>query len=187
MTVKLPLAAPLALGEKTTVNEVLWPEFSVTGSVSPPKLNPVPLAVTAETVRLDPPLLVKVSDKLELLPSCTLPKPTLVGFAVSAPRVTPVPESGMLKVGFEPLDVMAMLPLAAPLPVGANITVNDALWPALNVKGKAKPLRVKPLPVRVARETVRLDAPELVRVADCVWLLPTWTFAKPMLLGLATS
>ena len=33
--------------------------------------------------------------------------------------------------------------------------------------GKAKPLIVKPLPVRVACETVRLEPPELVKVADC--------------------
>ena len=150
VTVTLPLAALLALGENTTANEVLCPEFSVTGGVSPLKLNPVPLAVMAEIVRPDPPLLVKVSGKLELLPSCTLPKPTLVGFAVSAPCVTPVPESGMLKLGFEPLEVMVMLPLTAPLPIGVNTTVNDALSPALNVRGKPKLLIVKPAPVRVA-------------------------------------
>ncbi len=33
--------------------------------------------------------------------------------------------------------------------------------------GKAKPLRAKPLPLREACETVRLEPPELVKVADC--------------------
>jgi hypothetical protein len=65
----LPLAAPLAVGLKTTVNVVLWPADNVKGKASPLKLNPVPLAVAAETVRLDPPVLVSVSDKLVLLPS----------------------------------------------------------------------------------------------------------------------
>jgi hypothetical protein len=122
----LPLAAPLAVGEKSTVNEVLWPAFSVMGD-SPLKLNPVPVAAAAETVKLDPPELVSVSDKLELLPSCTFPNPRLVGFAVSVPGVTPVPESGILKLGFEPFEVMFMLPLAAPLAVGEKTTVNEVL------------------------------------------------------------
>src|SRR5260370_42403157 len=60
----LPLAAPLVVGEKSTVNEVLWPAFNVKGKVSPLRLNPVPLAVAAEIVRLDPPEFVRdpVSD-----------------------------------------------------------------------------------------------------------------------------
>ncbi len=65
----LPLAAPLVVGLKSTVKDALWPAVSVTGAVSPLKLNPVPLAAAAEIVRLDPPVLVRVSDKLELVPS----------------------------------------------------------------------------------------------------------------------
>ena len=65
----LPLAAPLAVGEKSTVNDVLWPAVRVNGKDSPLKLNPVPLAVADEIVRLVPPVLVSVSDKLVLLPT----------------------------------------------------------------------------------------------------------------------
>jgi hypothetical protein len=65
----LPLAAPLAVGEKSTVKDVLWPEVNVTGKDSPLRLNPVPVAAAAEMVRLDPPVLVSVSDKLVLLPT----------------------------------------------------------------------------------------------------------------------
>ena len=79
----LPLAEPLVVGEKSTVKDVLWPAFRVKGNASPLKLNPVPPALAAEIVRLDPPELVRVSDKLVLLPTGTLPKPRLVGFAVS--------------------------------------------------------------------------------------------------------
>ncbi len=66
---RLPLAAPLVVGEKSMVNEVLWPAVSVNGKDKPLKLNPVPLAVAAEIVRLVPPVLVSVSDKLVLLPT----------------------------------------------------------------------------------------------------------------------
>ncbi len=62
----LPLVAPLAVGEKSTVKDLLWPAVSVKGKDSPLKLNPLLLAA-AEMVRLEPPVLVRVSDKLVLL------------------------------------------------------------------------------------------------------------------------
>jgi len=102
-----------------------------------------------------------------------LPNERLVGFAVSVPCVTPVPESGMLKLGFEPFEVILTLPLAAPLVLGEKSTVNEVLWPAANVKGKDRPLKLNPLPLAAAAETVRLVPPVLVRVSDKLVLLPT--------------
>jgi len=116
-------------------------------------------------VRLDPPLLVSVSDKLELLPTCTVPNAKLVGFADSDPCATPVPERGILRLESDPLEVMVTLPLAAPVAVGENNTVNDVLWPAPNVKGRLSPLRLKPLPLALAAEIVKLVPPELVNVS----------------------
>ncbi len=71
----------------------------------------------------------------------------------------------MLKLGFEPLEVMLTLPLAAPLVVGEKSTVKEVLWPAVNVKGKDRPLRLNPLPLALAAEIVRFDPPVLVRVS----------------------
>jgi len=79
----------------------------------------------------------------------------------------------MLKLGFEPLEVMLTLPLAAPLAVGEKSTVNDVLWPAVNVKGKSIPLKLNPVPLAVAAEIVRLVPPVLVSVSDKFVLLPT--------------
>ena len=93
----------------------------------------------------------------------------------------------MLKLGFAPLEVILRLPLAAPLVVGEKSTVNEVLRPAFNVKGKASPLRLNPLPLAEAAEIVRLDPPELVRVSVIVWELPTGTLPKPRLVGLAVS
>ena len=183
----LPLAAPLVVGEKSTVNDLLWPAVNVKGKDRPLKLNPLPLAVAAEIVRLEPPELVNVSDKLALLPTWTLPNARLVGLAVSVPCVTPVPESAMLKLGFEAFEVMLTLPLAAPLVVGEKSTVNDLLWPAVKVKGKDRPLKLNPLPLAVAAEIVRLEPPELVNVSDKLALLPTWTLPNARLVGLAVS
>jgi hypothetical protein len=72
----------------------------------------------------------------------------------------------MLKL--EAVEVMLTAPLAAPLVVGEKSTVKDVLWPAFNVKGKASPLTLNPLPLAVTAEIVRLDPPELVRVSVIV-------------------
>ena len=65
----LALVAPLVVGDKSTVNVVLWPGVSVKGKDTPLKLDPLPIAATAEMVRLVPPVLVSVSDKFALLPT----------------------------------------------------------------------------------------------------------------------
>jgi hypothetical protein len=79
----------------------------------------------------------------------------------------------MLKLGFEPLEVMVTLPLAAPLAVGEKSTVKVLLWPAVSVNGKVSPLKLNPVPLAAAAEIVRLDPPELVSVSDKLVLLPT--------------
>ena len=76
----LPLAAPLVVGEKSTVKDVLWPAFSVKGNASPLRLNPAPLALAAEIVRHDPPELVKVPLSDFEVPTWTFPKLKLEGF-----------------------------------------------------------------------------------------------------------
>ena len=71
--------------------------------------------------------MVSVSDRFELAPTCTFPNARLLGFGERVPGVTPVPESEMLRLGFEPLEVMLTLPVTLPLAVGAKVTVNEVL------------------------------------------------------------
>jgi len=169
-TDRLPLAAPALVGAKVAVNVTLWFALSVRGKLNPLIENTAPVTFACVMVSDDPPVLVSVSDKFVLLPTWTLPNARLVGFAASAPGVTPVPESGMLKLGFEPVDVMLTLPLAAPLAVGEKSTVNDVLCPAVNVKGKDedRPLIPNSVPLTVAAEIVRLDPPVFERVTVLV-------------------
>src|SRR5271157_4762285 len=125
-------------------------------------------------VRLDPPVLFSVSDKFVLLPTCTLPNARLVGFAVSVPCVTPVPDSGMESVALLALESIVSAPLAAPALVGAKIAVKVTLWLAARVTGRFRPLTEKPVPLGVTCEIVTLAAPVLVKVSDLLLLLPTW-------------
>jgi len=108
---------------------------------------------------------VSVSVKLELLPTCTFPNPRLVGFDVSAPCATPVPERGMLKLEFDPLEVIVRLPLTLPGEVGENVTLKLTPWPALRVTGKLRPLTLYPEILKLAAEIMTLAPPELVTVS----------------------
>jgi hypothetical protein len=138
----------------------------------PLKLNPA-LGVIWEIVRDVPPAFVSFSASVALLPVVTFPKLRLVGLAVSWPGVLPVPDRGTFSAELDAFEVIARLPLTVPPDVGVKVTVKLALWPALKVVGKAKPLAVKPEPVALAAEIVTLAPPELVRVSVIVWELPT--------------
>jgi len=92
-------------------------------------------------------VLVTVSDRDLLLPTVTLPKLRLAGFAPSVPGVTPVPDKGMVSAGFEALDVIVMLPLTLPADDGANEMEKLALCPAVSVTGVVIPLKLNPVPL----------------------------------------
>ena len=76
---------------------------------------------------LVPPVLVMVSETDCLLPTVTLPKSMVVGFAPNVPGVTPEPDNGIVRVGFDAFEVMVRLPLALPADDGAKETLKVAL------------------------------------------------------------
>jgi hypothetical protein len=118
-----------------------------------------------------------------LPPTVTVPKARLVGFDVIAPAVAPIPDKGMLRLGFEALDVMVTFPLADPDTVGPNFTAKVVLCPAVNVRGTVIPLRAKPDPLTAACEIVTLDPPEFVNVPDSNCVPPTVTVPKARVVG----
>ena len=164
----LPLAAPLAVGEKSTVKDVLWPAFSVTGDASPLKLNPVPLAVAAEILRLVPPVLVRVPVSEFEVPTWIFPKLKLVGFDPNWPCATPVPESATESVALLALELTVNAPLAAPAAEGVKTTLNVVPCPAVSVIGGVGPVTLNPLPVATALDTVTVPPPVFVTVTGTV-------------------
>ena len=185
--VTFPLTAVEDVGVNDTVNVALFPPFNVSGVMIPLTLNPAPVIPTFETVTLDPPVFVIVSLKDPLLATLTLPKLRLVGLAASAPGAKPVADTGTVKVGFVAVDGTVRFPLTAPADVGANDTVNVALFPPFSVRGVVIPLKLNPAPVIPTLETVMLDPPVFVIVSLSDPLLPTLTFPKPRLVGLAAN
>src|SRR6266568_3450429 len=82
---------------------------------------------------------------------------------------------------------MEAVPLALPVAEGANCAVKMVFCPATSVSGRDKPLMLNPVPEVLAAERVTLAVPELVNVTVCDPLLPTSTFPKLKLEGLAVS
>lgn len=95
--------------------------------VSPLTLNPAPVTLTCEIVTLLPPVLVIVAVAVCCVPTVRLPKALLEGLLVNWPAVIPVPDSGIVNVGFDPFEVSVTVPVAAPGDCGAKLTVNVVL------------------------------------------------------------
>jgi hypothetical protein len=156
-----------------------WPAAIASGVLMPVTLKPEPAAVTEFTVALALPELVRVIVCCPLLPTFTLPKLTLPGFAVSvAVCETALPTSVSTCGDPGALSVNVMLPVAAPAVVGANVTLNEIDCPALIVFGSESPLIPNSLPESVARFTVTFVLPVLVSVTLCELVWFTCTFEK---------
>jgi len=181
-----PVTLPAELGPKTALNVVLLPVAMVTGAAIPDVLNPVPVAVTDDIVTLALPPFVSVKLCELLVPVVTLPNAALVGVAANCGCV-PVPFKGIASGEFGALLTIDMLPLAAPLVVGANCALNDVVCPAPSVSGVLNPLMLRPVPDALACEIVTLPDPEFVNVIDWVPALPTATDPKFTLAGFAPS
>jgi hypothetical protein len=176
--VRLPAALPADCGAKVSVKLVPWPPARVTGSVSPLKLKPVPLAVACEIVTLAPPVLVRVAACCWLLPTATLPKSTLAGFIVSEPGAMPVPDKDMERAPLEALLVIEIVPLTLPVEEGVKTIFRLALWPAETVSGKVCPLKENCGTLNVPPVIVTAAVPLFVAVTGSVLLLPTTTLPK---------
>lgn len=145
--VSVALAAPVAVGVKVTVKGTLLPAAIVVGSVSPLIVKTELFKLAAVTLTVAP-VAVSVPDAVPFVPTTTLPTARVVGLTVSVPvAAAPVPDRGMLSVGFDALDVTVTVPLAVPVEVGANVTLKLVLAPAASVIGVEIVLKLKPVPL----------------------------------------
>lgn len=130
MMASVPLSAPAAGGANAAVKVTLCPGFSVTGSVSPVKENPVPETFACEIVTGDPPEFVKVSYRLAVLPTCTPPKPSEDGFALSVPAGAPAIATVYFAVArCPPLPCTVTLKGKLPAVVGVPESSSDRVSP----------------------------------------------------------
>ncbi len=123
-----------------------------------------------------------------MAPTVTFPKLTVLGAALSRKVcATPVPDSVTVAGELVAVLTTETLPEALPVTVGAKLAVKLVLWPAVSVRGSESPLMLNPVPVAVACEIVTLPVPLLVSVTVWLLLLPTVTFPKLRLVGVAPS
>lgn len=156
--------------------------------VTPLALKPAPETVTLERVTFEFPVLVRLALSELLLPTFTLPKLRLVGFAPSRKvAATPVPLRAIGSGELGALLTSETAPVTLPAAVGAKTTLNVALLPAAMVSGTVMPVRLKPLPDTLAWEMVTLALPALDSLMVCELLVPVITLPKLALEGVAAS
>ena len=185
-TEMLPVKVPNLVGARVTLKTALLPDVKVRGKESPPRLKPAPIKVACETVTLLVPVFVRVTFSALLLPTTMLPKLRLTGLAVRRwVTLLAVPASDILAGEFVALLATEMLPLNVPAEAAVKVALKVPALPGCKVSGKEMPLVPKPVPATVTRDTVTLPVPVFVRVTFSVPLLPTLTFPKLRLRGLA--
>src|SRR6516164_8035438 len=74
VTVTVPVTLPAALGAKSTLRTAVCPAARVAPLTPLSTLKPLPLAVTCDTVRLEFPVLVRVTPSVFDCPTVSLPK-----------------------------------------------------------------------------------------------------------------
>ena len=120
-------------------------------------------------------------------PTATLPRFALAGETVKLPPAAPSPESGMVNALAPAFETTVRPPVAAPPAVGTKSIWNVRLFPGANVTGGVNPLLAKAEPLIFADEIVCEAVPALVSVSKTLPLLPTCTFPKFTLEGLAET
>ena len=164
--VTLPERLAAVAGSNVTLNEVDCPAASVSGTVHPLTLNPVPLSLICETVTLELPVLVTVTLCVVLLPVAMLPKLSDTGLAVNcSAEATPVPASATTRGELGALLTSVTLPVKLLAEAGVNPRVKAEELPGATVSGNVRPVRLKPVPASAACVTLRFAVPTFLIVS----------------------
>lgn len=177
----VPAMLPAAVGSKETVRIAFCEGLSVAGVAIPLVVTPAPTEEMVEIFKAAVPVFVNVICFCAVVPVAIVPKLKLVGFEPSWPVAVdvPLPVKGTVTVGLAvSLLVIAKLPVALPVAVGAKVTAIVAVCPAEIVFGVVTPLIVKSAPVSVSNEIVRSVVPALLSTRLWLPLEPTDTLPK---------
>lgn len=175
-----PEKVPLPVGAYEIETCFFPPGVIVDGNTRPLTLNPVPVKFAAETVTEVVPVLLNVTDRLELLPINTLPNARLVGEALSRAVAVDVDVPDNVTVGAAVDELLAILiePENVPVVVGVNRIPRFTDCPAATVIGNTAPKTVNAAPVTLAPVT-EIDEPLVFEIVKlCVDVVFTTTLPK---------
>lgn len=148
--------------------------------------NPAPVVVTLEIVMFELPVLVRVTFCELFDPTCMLGNVTLDGLVPNeSVAATPVPESGIASGEPGALLAREIEPFTDPVELGAKATLKVVFCPALIETGGVSPEMLKPVPVTVAEDIVRVAVPPFVIFTGVVFVIPVVTLPKATDVGFA--
>ncbi len=146
----------------------------------------MPVADTFEIVTFVLPPFVRVTSCVLTCPMTAFANDTLLGLTVSIDVLaTPAPPTGIARGELGALLTRDTEPETLPVEVGANATLNEALPPSLIVTGSVQPEVLTPDPVTFACVIVTVAPVAFVRFMLCVSRVPTVTFPKLTVDGVA--
>lgn len=176
------VAVPEDCGENVTVKGIECPARMFTGVEIPPTVNSIFVVVTEETVTAEPVALsVPLRDPFE--PTGTLPKFNVLGDSVNCPCAVSLPESAMLRRGFEAVERIKRSPEVTPEVPGANTTRKVKLCPDARLTGSDMPATLNAGLDMLACDTVTLVLPVFVRVSFSVSDSPGGMFPNLSIAG----
>jgi hypothetical protein len=179
----LPEAVPETVGLNVTVKGTLCPAAMVRGNVTPLSVKAELLDVAEEIAAL-PPLALMLPFWLWLFPMVIDPKLIDAGeIPIVEVEVVAVPVSVTATEGSDALELIMRVAVSVPATVGANFTDRVALAPAASAYGKVSPLTLKPVPLTLSEEIVRLEPPVLETVSPWLSLVPVEIVPRFMLDG----
>jgi hypothetical protein len=158
VTDSVAVAGPAATGENLTGIVSVWVGVRITGTLTVPSENTVPvwLRLAADTVTFPLPVFVMTTFCVAVVPSAVLLKVTDVGLAVTAHPVPPQP-CGVRNADTKPIDRGDVL--RSPVVIVA-VMKSVGVWTGLKNGAGTKPLndQSKVLPVTSFGSTVKVDA-----------------------------
>jgi len=188
INVTVPRTIPVAFGANTTFNSAVCPAATVLPLTPLVTLNPVPVTLIWEMVRLEFPVFLIASCSGLVPPTISFPK-----FRLEEPSeivlvaLAPVPLNAMVYVAFVALLLMVTVPVTLPEADGPNATVKLDVCPADSVLGKEIPLSLNPVPLTVMLEMVTLLPPVFFNCTVCEFVVPSATVPKLTLDGVVVT
>jgi len=125
-----------------------------------------------------PPVFVSVTLCDCVLPTVTLPKASLPGFAASCPSLIPVPDKEMSVIALDASLPIAAVALKLPAAFGVKARVSDALCPAATVTGRLGAVNEKYFVDTDALLMLADAFPVLLTESVSILLLPAATLPK---------